>query len=196
MNNLLINSGKSYDPTYRKYYLRRFLGSVPDVVEKYFKYQNPSIKLQGMSLTQMHSHIIKVWQEHYLEKWVSKYFKQHQGVYTPSFCKNITEMNDWECGEYNQEHQSIKGKHLCSCKSKKKKFYSAPDHFVVDKPMKSFRNSKNKGSYPKKIKAYLKCRRTTHKKDLCFICGQKGHWERSVQRRNTSSNLQPFLMKL
>ena len=77
MNKLLLSAGKVGDLAYIKYYLRSFPGSVPDAVEQYFKDHNLPILLQGMSLAEMHSHILKVWQEHCLEKRVSKDFKRH-----------------------------------------------------------------------------------------------------------------------
>ena len=77
MNKLLLSAGKAGDPSYIKYYLRSFPSSVPDAVEQYFKDHNPPILLQGMTLVEMHSCILKVWQEHCLEKRASKDFKLH-----------------------------------------------------------------------------------------------------------------------
>ena len=60
-------------------------------------------------------------------------------------------MIDWGCGAHNRGHQSSKWKHPCSCK--KKKFYSAPDHFKANKPRRYF---KKKKYYLGQRKAYLK----------------------------------------
>ena len=98
-------------------------------------------------------------------------------------------MLDWGYGAYNRGHQSVKWKHPCSCKNKKKKFYSTPYHFAADKPMKPFKKINKKGLYPGKTKAYLKCRSIPHKKGHCFICGKKGHWENRFPQKNISPNL-------
>ena len=90
MQNLLISSGKANDPAYLEHYLRSFPGHVPDAVEKYMKDKN--INYHGLSLAQLHGHILETWQEHCLEKRVSKEFKHHQSMYSSSFCKNVAKM--------------------------------------------------------------------------------------------------------
>ena len=87
MQNLLISAGKADDLAYLKHYLRSFPGHVPDAVEKYMKDKN--INYRNLSLAQLHGHILETWQEHCMEKRVSKDFKRHQDMYTPSFCKNV-----------------------------------------------------------------------------------------------------------
>lgn len=62
MNELLISAGKANDPTYIKYYLRSFPGSVPDALEQYFEDHNLPLTISSMSLAQMQSRILKLWQ--------------------------------------------------------------------------------------------------------------------------------------
>ena len=102
-------------------------------------------------------------------------------------------MPNWGCGACNWGHQSVKWKHPCSYKNKNKKFYSAPNHFAADKPMKPFRKINKKGLYPGKRKDYLKYRIIPHKKEHCFICGNKGYWVNKCPQKNINPNLQPFL---
>lgn len=81
-------------------------------------------------------------------------------------------MPDWGCGACNRGHQLVKWKSHCSCKKKKKMFYSAPYHFATDRAMKLFK----KKCFPNKNKkAYIEHHITHHKKERCFIYGQKGH---------------------
>ena len=47
MQQLLISSGKSGDPTYLKHYIRSFPGHVPDAMEQYMKDKN--INYRGLS---------------------------------------------------------------------------------------------------------------------------------------------------
>ena len=116
MQQLLISSGKSGDPAYLKHYLRSFPEHVPDAVEQYMK--DKKINYRGLSLAQLHSYILETWQEHCLEKRVSKDFKRHQSMYSSSFCKNLAKMPDWGCGAYNRGHLADS----CKChKSKQKK---------------------------------------------------------------------------
>ena len=75
MQKLLIQSGKATDPAYLKHYLRSFLGHVPDAVEQYLKDKN--INYRDLSIAHLHHHILATWQEHCLEKQVSKDFKRH-----------------------------------------------------------------------------------------------------------------------
>ena len=75
MQNLLVSSGKSSEVAYLKHYLRSFPGHVPDVVEQFLK--DKRITLHGMSLAQLHAYILETWQEHCLERRVSKDFKRH-----------------------------------------------------------------------------------------------------------------------
>ena len=44
MHKLIIESGKFVDPTYNKYYVKSFLGALPDFVEQYFKDKNISLE--------------------------------------------------------------------------------------------------------------------------------------------------------
>ena len=92
MQQLLISSGKSGDISYLKHYIQSFPSHVPDVVEQYMKDKN--INYRGLSLAQLHSYILETWQEHCLEKRVSKDFKHHQSMYSPSFCKNVARIRD------------------------------------------------------------------------------------------------------
>ena len=131
MQKLLIQSGKATDPAYLKHYLRSFPGHVPDAVEQYLNDKN--IDYKDISIAQLHHHILETWQEHCLEKRVSKDFKRHQNMFTPSFCKNVAQMPDWGCGEHNRGHLQS------SCKyhhKKSKGFYSsAPRYHFPDKPL-------------------------------------------------------------
>lgn len=93
-------------------------------------------------------------------------------------------MLDWGCGGHNRGHQPSKWKHPCSCK--KKKFYSSPDHFKIDKSRRYF---KKKKCYQGQRKAYLKRKYTPMKKEKCFIYGKKGHWENKFPKRNCKPKL-------
>lgn len=85
-----------------------------------------------MPLAQLHYHIIIVWQEHCLEKRVSKDFKRHQAMHTPSFCKEITNMLDWGCGAHNRGHQTTNWKHKCSCQKNMTKTYRGKIKLFID----------------------------------------------------------------
>jgi hypothetical protein len=84
-------------------------------------------------------------------------------MYTSSFCKDISEMLDWECGSYNRGHTSTNWKHTCSYQKHKKNYYTAPDRFALDKPMNPYWKMK-KGKYAN-AKDYLKHMSTLHKKE-------------------------------
>ena len=133
MQKLLISSGKSGDPTYLKHYLRSFSGHVPDVVEQYMK--DKHINYRSLSLAQLHSYILDTWQEHCLEKRVSKDFKRHQSMYSPSFCKNVAKMPDWGYGAHNRGH--LVDNYKCQINKEKKGFYTSfPRYHYLDKPYK------------------------------------------------------------
>ena len=102
MQRLLISSRKLSDPAYLKHYIRSFPGHVPNAMEQFMK--DKKINYKSLSLTQLHGYILETWQEHCLEKRVSKDFKRHQSMYSPSFCKNVSKMPDWRCGAHNQGH--------------------------------------------------------------------------------------------
>ena len=57
-----------------------------------------------MSLAQLHAYILETWQEHCLERRVSKDFKRHQGMYSASFCKDVAQIPYWGCGAHNRGH--------------------------------------------------------------------------------------------
>ena len=92
MQTLLVSSDKFGEVAYLKHYLRSFPGHVRDAVEQFLKYK--CITLHGMSLAQLHAYILETWQEHCLEHRVSKDFKRHHGMYSASFCKEVTCMPD------------------------------------------------------------------------------------------------------
>ena len=133
MQRLLIYLGKAGDPAYIKHYLRSFLGHVPDAVEKYMKDKN--INYKGLSLAQLHNHILETWQEHCLEKRVTKDFKRNQSMFSPSFCKNVAKLPEWGCGAHARGHLQDSCK--CQHKNKKKGFFtSQPRYHNLDKPLK------------------------------------------------------------
>jgi hypothetical protein len=85
MQNLLITSGNAKKPKFLKCYLRSFPSHILDAVENFLKEKKRNLKF--LSLSQLHAHIIQVWEEHCLEKRVSKYFKRHSSMFFLDFSK-------------------------------------------------------------------------------------------------------------
>ena len=102
MQNLLISSSKSGDHAYLKHYLKSFMGHVPNAVEQFLK--DKHINLRGLSLAQLHAYIMETWQEHCLEKRVSKNFIRHQSMYILQDFVKTAKMLDWGCGVHNRGH--------------------------------------------------------------------------------------------
>lgn len=134
--------------------------------------------MKGLSLAQLHAYIMEVWEEHCLEKRVSKDFKRHTSMFSPGFCKSFVGIPDQGCGAHNRGHLR---KNNCSCKKKKKHFYTSLAIFHLDKSYKYAKNKKSKKF--QKHKSYARCRNTPTDKIKCFICGKKGHWENKCPKK-------------
>jgi len=188
MQRLLIESGHADDPSYLKYYLRSFPRAIPDSVEQFFK--DKQISLRGMSLAQLHAYIIQVWQEHFLEKRVSKYFKRFDLVFTTSFCKNLAKMPDYGCGAHNRDHQS--GGCSCHKKHSKQHKYEVPSHFGSDRPHKKgkkYYKKYDKSHKKKSRRSYLQKRDSPARSEKCFICGKMGHWANQCPKKKKKPQL-------
>jgi len=197
---LLIESGHADDPSYLKYYLRSFPGAIPDSVEQFFK--DKQLKLQGMSLAQLHAFIIQVWQEHCLEKRVSKDFKRFDSMFTGPFCKNLAKMPNYGCGSHNRGHQSEK----CSCSHKKnrrsdkysskypnhysrKHQYNTPSRFGSNKPRKDYGDKKHHSKKHFQKRRFLHKRKSPSSSEKCFIRGKKGHWANECPQKKKHPQL-------
>lgn len=189
MQNLLISSGKSGEPAYLKHYLRSFPSHFPDVVENFLK--DKKINLRGISLAQLHAFIVKTWQEHCLEKRVSRDFKRHQSMYSHSFCKDVAKIANWVCGAYNRGYL---GKESCHCNKKKKGFHTSTPRYHPDKSYKhkTHKSYMKKSRNPFYKKAYVRKRSEPADKEKCFICGKKGHWESKCPQKKSKPKLAPF----
>jgi hypothetical protein len=166
MQKLIIQSGSMNNPAYIKYYIRSFLGALPDAIKKYLIDKN--INLEGMYDAMVDKHIKRVIQEHCLEKRVSKDFKQFEHMFTPSLCRDIGKMPKWGYGAHNRGHQCIHSSkcHCQRCSFKKKKYYTFKSRWEPNHPFHNIIKSRYKHSNV----PCLKIRKFPLKNAICYNC--------------------------
>ena len=147
------------DPSYLKHCIRSMPSHVPHVVEHYLK--DKKINYRGISLAELHNNILDTWQEHCLEKRVSKDFKRHQNMYSSYLCKNVVKVLHWGCGAYNRGHLEQD----CKChKSKQRKgFYSSAPRYHLVSRKHEYQFSKKYNKHPHKF--FIKIRTNRNDKE-------------------------------
>ena len=147
--------------------------------------KDKQINYRGLSQAQLHSYILETWQEHFLEKRVSKDFKRHQSMYSPSFCKNVAKIIDWGCGAHNQGH--LADSYKCHKSKQKKGFYSSLPRYHPEKPYKHKRRHKyhvSKQYNKPHHKRFVKHRLIRMIKKHVLSAAKKAIGQTNVQRRS------------